>query len=69
MIKRYRTLEEAAADLPSFLAKLRRGKLRPIYPLLRVPRGIKKFRTLEEAQWDRERWILKIKYLLIGGLG
>ncbi len=59
MIKKYRTLEEATADLPAFLLRLRGKRPGAIRPLIHYPRGIKKFRTLEEAQWDREQRLLE----------
>jgi len=64
MLKKYKTWDEAAKDLPFFLRKLRKkgsGNAFMEVPFMGIsyPQGIRKFRTMEEANEEREEWILK----------
>ena len=58
MLRKYRTCEEADADLMDFVVKLKEKyglglKWRMLVP--KGPSGIKKFKTLKEANSDREK--------------
>ncbi len=64
MLRKYRTCEEADADLMDFVVKLKEKyglglKWKMLVP--KGPSGIKKFKTLDEANRDREKQFYSIR--------